>query len=224
MIRRKFITLLGGAAAAWPLTARAQQDRVWRLGALETTSKAMNSANYNVLRGALRALGYVEGQNLVIEYRSADGHDERFPHARGGAGRHEGRPDPRAGTPATMAARNASGTIPIVMASTADPFAVVGNIARPSGNVTGMASLLVDLASKRLALLAEIVPSLARVGILSNPDNPNYPRTRKNNETAAQSLGLQLVQLDVRTPETSRLSLLPPSVSDWTRSAWERKL
>jgi putative tryptophan/tyrosine transport system substrate-binding protein len=105
------------------------------------------------------------------------------------------------GTPATVAARNASGTIPIVMTSTADPFAVVGNIARPGGNVTGMASLLVDLASKRLALLAEVVPGLARAGILSNPDNPNYPRTRKNNETAAQSLGMQLVQLDVRTPE-----------------------
>src|SRR6476661_8913078 len=105
------------------------------------------------------------------------------------------------GTPATMAARNASGTIPIVMTSTADPFAVVGNIARPGGNVTGMASLLVDLASKRLALLAEVVPGLARVGILSNTNNPNYTRTRKNNETSAQSLGMQLVQLDVRTPK-----------------------
>jgi len=105
------------------------------------------------------------------------------------------------GTPATVAARNASGTIPIVMTSTADPFAVVGHIARPGGNVTGMASLLVDLTSKRLALLTEIVPGLARVGILSNPDNPNYARTRKNYETAAQSLGMQLVLFDARTPE-----------------------
>jgi len=105
------------------------------------------------------------------------------------------------GTPATVAAKNASGTIPIVMTSTADPFAVVGHIARPGGNVTGMASLLVDLTSKRLALLTEIVPGLARVGILSNPDNPNYARTRKNYETAAQSLGMQLVLFDARTPE-----------------------
>ena len=161
----------------------------------------MNSANYNILREALRDLGYVEGQNLVIEYRSADGRDERFPRLAAELVSMKVDLILTRGTPATVAARNASGTIPIVMTSTADPFAVVGNIARPGGNVTGMASLLVDLASKRLALLTEVVPGLARVGILSNPDNPNYPRTRKNNETAAQSLGMQLVQLDVRTPE-----------------------
>ena len=198
--RREFITLLGGAAAAWPVAARGQ-NRVWRLGALETTSQAMNSANYNILREALRDLGYVEGQNLVIEYRSADGRDERFPQLAAELVSMKVDLILTRGTPATVAARNASGTIPIVMTSTADPFAVVGNIARPGGNVTGMASLLVDLASKRLALLAEVVPGLARAGILSNPDNPNYPRTRKNNEAAAQSLGIQLLLLDVRTPE-----------------------
>jgi ABC-type uncharacterized transport system substrate-binding protein len=197
--RREFITLLGGAAA-WPIAARAQQDRVWRLGALETTSQAMNSANYNVLRGALRDLGYVEGQNLVIEYRSADGHDERFPMLAAELVGMKVDLILARGTPATMAARNASGAIPIVMTSTADPFAVVGNIARPDGNVTGMASLLVDLISKRLALLVEIVPGLTRVGTLINPDNPNYSRTRKNNEMSAQSLGIQLILFDVRTP------------------------
>jgi putative tryptophan/tyrosine transport system substrate-binding protein len=200
MKRREFITLLGGMAAGWPLAARGQ-NRVWRLGALETTSQAMNSANYNILREALRDFGYVEGQNLVIEYRSADGRDERFPQLAAELVSMKVDLILARGTPATVAARNASGAIPIVMTSTADPFAVVGNIARPGGNVTGMASLLVDLTSKRLALLAEIVPGLARVGILSNPDNPNYPRTRKNYETAAQSLGMQLVLLDVRTPE-----------------------
>ena len=201
MRRREFITLLGGAAMAWPDVARAQQDRVWRLGALETTSQAMNSANYNVLRGALRDLGYVEGQNLVIEYRSADGRDERFPQLAAELVGMKVDLILTRGTPATMAARNASGTIPVFMTSTADPFAVVGHIARPGGNVTGMASLLVDLTSKRPALLTEIVPGLARVGILSNPDNPNYARTRKNYETAAQSLGMQLVLFDARTPE-----------------------
>jgi putative tryptophan/tyrosine transport system substrate-binding protein len=159
----------------------------------------MNSANYNVLREALRDLGYVEGQNLVIEYRSADGRDERFPQLAAELVGMKVDLILARGTPATMAARNASGTIPIVMTSTADPFAVVGNIARPGGNVTGMASLLVDLISKRLSLLAEIVPGLARIGTLNNPDNPNYSRTRKNNETSAQSLGMRLVLLDVRT-------------------------
>ena len=201
MRRREFISFLVGAAIGLPSAVRGQQAGVWRLGALETTSQAMNSANYSILREALRDLGYVEGQNLVIEYRSADGRDERFPQLAAELVSMKVDLILTRGTPATVAARNASGTIPIVMTSTADPFAVVGNIARPGGNVTGMASLLVDLASKRLALLAEIVPGLARVGILSNPDNPNYPRTRKNNETAAQSLGMQLVQLDVRTPE-----------------------
>ena len=200
MKRREFITLLGGMAAGWPLAARGQ-NRVWRLGALETTSQAMNSANYNILREALRDLGYVEGQNLVIEYRSADGRDERFPQLAAELVSMKVDLILTRGTPATVAARNASGTIPIVMTSTADPFAVVGHIARPGGNVTGMASLLVDLTSKRLALLTEIVPGLARLGILSNPDNPNYARTRKNYETAAQSLGMQLVLFDARTPE-----------------------
>jgi putative ABC transport system substrate-binding protein len=171
--RREFITLIGGMAAGWPLAARGQ-NRVWRLGALETTSQAMNSVNYSILREALRDLGYVEGQNLVIEYRSADGRDERFPQLAAELVSMKVDLILTRGTPATVAARNASGTIPIVMTSTADPFAVVGHIARPGGNVTGMASLLVDLTSKRLALLTEIVPGLARVGILSNLDNPNY--------------------------------------------------
>jgi ABC-type uncharacterized transport system substrate-binding protein len=161
----------------------------------------MNSANYNVLRGALRDLGYVEGHNLVIEYRSADGRDERFPQLAAELVGMKVDLILARGTPATVAARNASGTIPVVMTSTADPFAVVGNIARPGGNVTGLASLLVDLISKRLALLAEIAPGLARVGILINPDNPNYPRTRRNNETSAQSLGLQPVLLNVTNAE-----------------------
>src|SRR4051794_17343370 len=172
MRRREFIAFLVGAAIGLPSAVRGQQGGVWRLGALETTSQAMNSANYSILREALRDLGYVEGQNLVIEYRSADGRDERFPHLAAELVSMKVDLILARGTPATVAARNASGAIPIVMRSTADPFAVVGNIARPGGNVTGMASLLVDLTSKRLALLAEIVPGLARVGILSNPDNP----------------------------------------------------
>jgi putative ABC transport system substrate-binding protein len=199
--RREFITLVGSAATAWPLVARAQQGRVWRLGALETTPLAVNSANFNVSREALRNLGYVEGQNLDIVYRSVDGRDERFPQL--AAELLDMKVDLilARGTPATVAARNASGTIPIVMTSTADPFAVVGNIARPGGNVTGLASLLVDLISKRLSLLAEIVPGLSRVGLLSNPANPTSVRTRKDYETSAQSLGIQSVVLDVRTPE-----------------------
>jgi putative ABC transport system substrate-binding protein len=199
--RREFITLLGGAAAAWSRGAHAQQGRVWRLGALETTPLASNSANFNALREALRNLGYVEGQNLDIVYRSADGRDERFPQLAAELLNMKVDLILARGTPATVAARNASGTVPVVVTSTADPFTIVGNIARPGGNVTGLASLLVDLISKRLSLLAEIVPSLSRVGLLSNPDNPTFVRTRKDNETSAQSLGIESVVLNVRTPE-----------------------
>jgi putative tryptophan/tyrosine transport system substrate-binding protein len=134
-------------------------------------------------------------------YRSADGRDERFPELAAELVRMNVDLILARGTPATVAARNASGTIPVVMTSTADPFAIVGNIARPGGNVTGLASLLVDLISKRLALLTELVPSLARVGILINPNNPNFARTRKNNETSAQSMGVQSVLLNVTSSE-----------------------
>jgi putative ABC transport system substrate-binding protein len=201
MRRREFITLLGGAAVVWPLAAWAQQGRVWRIGALETTPLASNSASFNALREALRNLGYVEGQNLDIVYRSADGRDERFPQLAAELLNMKVDLILARGTPATVAARNASGTVPVVVTSTADPFTIVGNIARPGGNVTGLASLLVDLISKRLSLLAEIVPSLSRVGLLSNPDNPTFVRTRKDNETSAQSLGIESVVLNVRTPE-----------------------
>jgi putative ABC transport system substrate-binding protein len=200
MRRREFITVLGGAAAAWPFAARGQ-NRVWRLGALETTSKALNFANYNVFRESLRDLGYVEGRNLVIEYRSADGRDERFPQLAAELVGMKVDLILARGTPAAVAAKNASATIPVVMTATADPFAIVGNIARPGGNVTGLASLVTDLVSKRLALLAEIVPGLARVGILINPNNPTYARTRSNYEASAQTLGLQTILLNVRTPE-----------------------
>jgi putative ABC transport system substrate-binding protein len=200
MRRREFITLLGGAVV-WPLAAHARQDKVWRLGMLETTSLASNSVNFNSLREALRQLGYVEGQNLMFIYLSADGRNERFSQLATELLKMNVDLIFARGTPATVAARNATGTIPIIMTSTADPLAVIGNIARPGGNVTGLASLIADLIAKRITLLAEIVPGLARLGVLINPDNPSFAHTSKNYETSAGSLGVQYVPLNVRTPE-----------------------
>jgi putative ABC transport system substrate-binding protein len=200
MKRREFITLLGGAAAA-PVAARGQQGKIWRIGTLETTSLALNSTNFAALQDALRTLGYVEGRNLIIIYRSAEGRNERFPQL--AAELLDMKIDLilTRGTPATIAARNADGTIPIVMTSTANPYAVVGNIARPSGNVTGLASLLVDSLSKRIELIAEIVPNLARFGSLVNPDNPTFVRSRMEIEAASRSLGIEFVLLNVRTSD-----------------------
>src|SRR5262245_50408923 len=121
MRRREFITILGGAAA-WPLTARAQQgERVRRIGILETTSRSLNATNLEAFREALRELGHIEGRNLVIEYRSADGHSERFPELAMELVRLNCDLIITRGTPATLAAKQASERIPVVMAATAEP-------------------------------------------------------------------------------------------------------
>jgi ABC-type uncharacterized transport system substrate-binding protein len=188
--RRAFITLLGGAAV-WPLAARAQQaERVRRIGALETTSLPLNAANFEAFRQALRELGYIEGRNLVIEYRSAEGRPERFPELAMELVRLNCDLIITRGTPAALVAKQASETIPIVMTSTADPFTLVSSIAHPAGNITGLSSLSTDLCSKRLELLEEMIPGLARVALLTNMGNPNSVRIRREVETAARSLGI----------------------------------
>jgi ABC-type uncharacterized transport system substrate-binding protein len=202
MRRRDFITLLGSAAAAWPLAARAQQaERVRRIGALETTSLPLNAANFEAFRQALRELGYIEGRNLIIEYRSAEGRPERFPELAMELVRLNCDLIITRGTPAALAAKQASETIPIVMTSTAEPFTLVSSIAHPAGNITGLSSLSTDLYSKRLELLKEMIPMLARVAYLADLGNPTFVRTRREVETAARSLGIASPVLDVRKPE-----------------------
>jgi putative ABC transport system substrate-binding protein len=205
MKRREFITLLGGAAAAWPLAARAQQaERVRRIGALETTSLPLNAANFEAFRQALRELGYIEGRNLVIEYRSAEGRPERFPELAMELVRLNCDLIVTRGTPAALAAKQASETIPIVMTATAEPFTLVSSIAHPAGNITGLSSLSTDLYSKRLELLKEMIPMLAKVAYLADLGNPTFVRTRREVETAARSLGIASPLLDVRKPEDIR--------------------
>ena len=146
--RRKFLATLGGAAAAWPLAAHAQQPgRVWRIGVLETTSMAMNAANFEAFRQNLRDLGYIEEQNLIIEYRSAEGRSERFADLAADLLRLNIDVIVTRGTPAVLAAKKATTTIPIVMAATGDPLMVVASLANPGGNITGLSGI--PLASKR---------------------------------------------------------------------------
>ena len=202
MDRRRFV----GAAAASLLAVGAvaqQTHRVWRVGVLETVSTDLNAANLEALREGLRGLGYIEGRNLIVEYRSADGRGDRFPDLADDLVRLNVDVIVTRGTPATLAAKNASRTIPIVMARSGDPVGsgLVTNLARPGGNVTGLSTLTVESEAKRLELIREIVPGVARIAALSNMGTPNSPPQWKEIEMAAQALGVQSLLLDVRKRE-----------------------
>lgn len=200
MRRREFIALLGGAVAIWPLRARAQQaGKIYRIGILEALPAERNAANLDGLRKGLRDLGYVEGRNLVIEYRSADGRAERFPDLASELVRLKVDLIVTRGTPATKAAQNATGTIPVVMATMGGPGALVASFARPAGNITGVITFSTELSAKRVELLKELVPSLSRVALLHNMGNPAVPPEWEETKTAARALGLQAELLDVRS-------------------------
>jgi putative ABC transport system substrate-binding protein len=197
--RREFLTLIGSAAATWPLAARAQQvSRNLRIGILETIPASANAANLEALRLGLKELGYVEGQNLTLDYRSADGHDERF------ADLAKSLVDSNVdlivtrGTPAVLAAKNSTQTLPIVMAAIGEPLIAVGAIAHPGGNVTGLSAFVTDLQAKRVELLKNMAPGIVRIAALMNMGNPVLPPQWKQIESAARSLGLSSQLLDVR--------------------------
>jgi putative ABC transport system substrate-binding protein len=150
--RREFITLLGGTAAAWPLVARGQQPtKVWRIGMLDSVPRALNNANFDAFRKGLRRLGYVDGQNLRIDYRSAHGEIERFPVL--AAELVDAKVDliVTRGTPAVVAAKAATATIPVVMAASGEPLTsgVIAGLAQPGGNVTGLSAFTNELIPKR---------------------------------------------------------------------------
>ena len=159
MDRRTFIGGVAGGLLAAPLAARAQQvGKVYRIGILEAIPAAQNAANLDALRKGLRDLGYVEGRNLIIEYRSADGRAERFPDLASELVRLKVDLIVTRGTPAARAAKNATGTIPVVMATMGDPRAIVASFARPGGNITGVTTFSTELTAKRIELLKELVP------------------------------------------------------------------
>src|SRR5262249_47454725 len=169
--RRQFITLLGGAAAAWPLAARAQQPvRVKRIGLMAN----LQLRPIESFRSRLRELGYIEGQNLIVEYRFAEGREERYSDF---AAELVALPVDLIvtwGTPAAFAAKRATTTIPIVLGGIGDVIntGLVSNLARPDANITGFIALNVELEEKRLELLKEVIPSLSRVAVLGNSSNP----------------------------------------------------
>jgi putative tryptophan/tyrosine transport system substrate-binding protein len=200
MDRRTFMGRVAGGLLGAPLAARAQQvAKVYRIGILEAIPAAQNAANLDALRRGLRDLGYVEGRNLVIEYRSADGRAERFPDLAAELVRLKVDLIVTRGTPAARAAKNATETIPVVMATMGDPRAIVASFAHPGGNITGVTTFSTELTAKRIELLKELVPGLSRVGLLHNMGNPAAPPEWEETKTAARSLSLQAELLDVRS-------------------------
>ena len=201
MRRRDFIAGLG-TTAAWPLAAGAQQPtKSYRIGMLETISPALNAPQLDAFRQGLRELGYLEGQQYAIEYRSADGRAERFPELAAELVRLRVDLIVARGTPAAIAAKNATGTIPVIMSSVGDPLLIVDSLARPGGNVTGLSAFVNEMTSKRLDLIKELVPAMSRIALLHNMSNPVAPPQWEETRTAALSLGIQAELLDVRNRE-----------------------
>ena len=204
MRRREFITLLGGAAVAWPLSAHAQQPsaKVFRIGYLGLTTAESLPKRPEAFRAGLRDLGYLEGRDFVIEYRWADNNYDRLPTLLADLVRLNVDVIVTHGTPGSLAAKKATTTIPVVFAVVGDALGsgIVSTLARPEANVTGSTYFNPELAAKRLELLKEAMPGLTNVGILLNLANPmNEPILPKMSQVA-QSLRLELHQFDVRAP------------------------
>jgi ABC-type uncharacterized transport system substrate-binding protein len=201
MKRREFITLLGGAAAVWPIAVRGQQaGKIWRIGMLDTASRELNSANMGVFLEKLREYGYVEGKNLIIDYRSAGGRNERLPEL---VSQLIGlNPDVIVlrGTPEALAVKNATSTIPVVMSAVVDPvgIGVAASLSRPDGNMTGMSSVVPDLEAKRVGILKELVPGMKRMANLGDFRNSAVQSGWEEVQIAARSLMIDAVSFDVR--------------------------
>jgi putative ABC transport system substrate-binding protein len=201
--RRHFITLLGGAAAGWSFGARAQTNRTYRIGILETIPMASNAANLNALRQGLQQLGYIEGQNLVIEYRSADGHADQFPALALELVRRRVDLIVTRGTPAARAAKETTTTIPVVMAAIGEPLGVgvVATLAQPGSNITGLSAFVTELAGKRIELMKEMFPSISRLAFMQNMGNPVSPPQWDASREVAATLGIAIELFDVRNAQ-----------------------
>jgi putative ABC transport system substrate-binding protein len=200
MRRREFITLVGGTAA-WPFMARAQQSAMPVVGFLRNTAATGYNPMVTAFVQGLKEAGFVAGENVAIEYRWADNQNDRLPALAADLVRRQVTVIMAAGIPAALAAKAATTTIPIVFEMADDPvdIGLVASLNRPGGNLTGVTTLNVELAPKRLELLHEVVPTTRSIALLVDPGNPVNERLSKDMQTAAQTLGLQLHVLHART-------------------------
>jgi ABC-type uncharacterized transport system substrate-binding protein len=203
--RRDFITLLGGATGlAWPLKAGAQQSaKVPRVGFMGNSTEVLEGNLVGPFREGLRGLGYQEGQNIVIEYRWAEGKYERFPALIAELLAANVDVIVTAGTPASLAVKKATSSVPLVMIAVGEPVAtgLVASLARPGGNITGVTSISPEIEGKRLELLREVVPGLSHIAVLWNAGSPVQVIQERETRIAAQALGMKTLSLGVRTLE-----------------------
>ena len=201
MKRRDFITLIGGAAAAWPLTARAQQPAKLRtIGFLYQSTPSAESARAAAFLQQLHKLGWIEGSTIAIEYRSAAGRPERMAEIAAEFVQLKVDVIVTSGTATVIALKRATTAIPIVFGAAGDPVdtGLVASLARPGGNVTGLSILSTDLIGKRLDLLRELVPGLRQLAIMANVDNALTVQEMGNVRAAAGSLGLEVAAMEIR--------------------------
>jgi putative tryptophan/tyrosine transport system substrate-binding protein len=203
MQRRDFITLLGGAAAGWPLAARAQQARGPIIGFLGAATLLVESQRVAAFVQRLHQLGWIENRNVTIEYRWAEGRAERFTELAAEFARLKVDLIVASTTPAVIAAKQATSVIPIVITTANDPVGtgLVASLARPGGNVTGLSNQLADTAAKRLEFLRQVVPGLRRLAILGNVNNPGVVLETRETQVAATAMGLEATTLEIRRAE-----------------------
>jgi len=202
MQRREFITLLGGVAAGWPLVARAQPaGKIYRIGFLGVTSRAEYRGQVDALQTGLRQLGYEEGNNVVFEYRWAEGRYDRLPGLAAELVNLKVDVLVAHSTPGARAAKQATSTIPIVVCAVADPVDVglVASLARPGGNLTGLTFFLAEICAKRVELIKEAIPNLTRVAVIINPGNVSHSIVLELMQQTAAALGVELVPVEVKT-------------------------
>src|SRR5215831_9308955 len=205
MRRRDFITLIAGGAAAWPIAARGQQrERIQRIGILLAGTPTSFAPRANAFVQGLRELGYVEGKTVAFEWKWGEDRTERLPELAEELVRLDVDAILTGGTPAAKALKNATRTVPIVMAIIGDPVAVglVDGLARPGGNATGFSIVAPDLSGKRLELLKEIVPDVSPAAVMLNNKNPQSQFELKEMRTAAQILGVQIHPIEISPVST----------------------